>query len=114
MQGFPPPFKRVPSRPDLCRGGPVQRSTSLAPGLRALRSTTQPMRALPSESQSRRAGQRRTPPSGEVAELSHLTPPAKASIAVLVVDDERTLRESCVSVLEYEGYRVSLCSQGEE
>ncbi|MGH7530907.1 MAG: sigma-54-dependent transcriptional regulator [Gemmatimonadales bacterium] len=30
------------------------------------------------------------------------------------MDDERTLRESCLSVLEYEGYQVSVCGRGEE
>jgi len=33
---------------------------------------------------------------------------------VLIVDDDRTLRESCASVLQYEGYQVSLCSRGDE
>src|SRR2546426_9192972 len=31
-----------------------------------------------------------------------------------IVDDDRTLRESCASVLQYEGYQVSLCSRGDE
>src|SRR6185437_417279 len=31
----------------------------------------------------------------------------KASIRVLVVDDERTLRESCASVLQMDGYNVT-------
>jgi DNA-binding NtrC family response regulator len=38
----------------------------------------------------------------------------KSSIRVLIVDDERTLRESCASVLQYEGYQVSMCSRGDE
>jgi DNA-binding NtrC family response regulator len=49
-----------------------------------------------------------------VVECPHLTPETKAGIGVLIVDDERTLRESCASVLEYEGYQVSVCSRGEE
>lgn len=38
----------------------------------------------------------------------------KASIRVLIVDDERTLRESCASVLRGEGYNVTLAGRGEE
>src|SRR5687768_3312233 len=38
----------------------------------------------------------------------------KASIRVLVVDDERTLRESCASVLQMDGYNVTILGRGEE
>ena len=38
----------------------------------------------------------------------------KASIRVLVVDDERTLRESCSSVLQMDGYNVTIVGRGEE
>lgn len=38
----------------------------------------------------------------------------KASIRVLLVDDERTLRESCGSVLQMEGYRVTMVGRGDE
>jgi DNA-binding NtrC family response regulator len=38
----------------------------------------------------------------------------KASIRILIVDDERTLRESCASVLRTEGYSVILAGRGEE
>lgn len=38
----------------------------------------------------------------------------KASIKILLVDDERTLRESCASVLEMDGYSVTLAGRGEE
>src|SRR5262245_56350745 len=41
-------------------------------------------------------------------------PDIKASMRLLVVDDERTLRESCASVLQHEGYSVTVCSRGEE
>lgn len=46
--------------------------------------------------------------------ISQLTPDIKSAIHILVVDDERTLRESCASVLRYEGYEVSLCGRGED
>ncbi len=38
----------------------------------------------------------------------------KASIRILIVDDERTLRESCASVLQMDGYNVTLIGRGEE
>lgn len=38
----------------------------------------------------------------------------KAGIRVLVVDDERTLRESCASVLQMDGYKVTVVGRGEE
>src|SRR5438132_207538 len=43
-----------------------------------------------------------------------LAPPAPPSIRIAVVDDERTLRESCHSVLQAEGYNVALCGRGNE
>ncbi len=38
----------------------------------------------------------------------------KASIRILIVDDERTLRESCATVLQMDGYNVTLIGRGEE
>src|SRR5690348_563245 len=38
----------------------------------------------------------------------------RSSIRILVVDDERTLRESCASVLQMDGYNVTLIGRGEE
>ena len=43
-----------------------------------------------------------------------IAPEIKASIRVLVVDDERTLRESCASVLQMDGYNVTVVGRGEE
>ena len=71
------------------------------------------MRA-PTSDASPRAGQTAAVASRDVVGLPQLTPEMKASIRLLVVDDERTLRESCASVLEYEGYQVSVCSRGDE
>jgi DNA-binding NtrC family response regulator len=45
------------------------------------------------------------------AELDH---EAKASLRILVIDDERTLRESCRSFLGSEGYSVEVCGKGSE
>src|SRR5205814_1541544 len=39
---------------------------------------------------------------------------SRSSIRILVVDDERTLRESCHSVLQAEGYNVVVCGRGNE
>ncbi len=38
----------------------------------------------------------------------------KQSIRVLVVDDERTLRESCATVLQMDGFNVTVIGRGEE
>jgi len=43
-----------------------------------------------------------------------IQPEVRATLRLLVVDDERTLRESCASVLEHEGYNVSVCGKGDE
>lgn len=39
---------------------------------------------------------------------------AKAGTHILVIDDERTMRESCVNVLSLEGYEVTSCGRGDE
>jgi DNA-binding NtrC family response regulator len=56
------------------------------------------------------------PSVSETAARDPLSIPSevKASIRVLVVDDERTLRESCASVLQMDGYNVTLVGRGEE
>jgi DNA-binding NtrC family response regulator len=38
----------------------------------------------------------------------------KASVSILVVDDDRTLREGCASVLQMDGYNVSFSGRGDE
>jgi DNA-binding NtrC family response regulator len=38
----------------------------------------------------------------------------RSSIRILVVDDDRTLREGCASVLQVEGYNVVVCGRGDE
>jgi DNA-binding NtrC family response regulator len=44
-----------------------------------------------------------------------LVPPEfKASLRVLVVDDDRTLREGCASVLQVEGFNVTVAGRGDE
>src|SRR5947208_6969459 len=58
----------------------------------------------------REGGRAPVPP----ASLPRLTPEVRASIRVLIVDDERSLRESCSNVLRYEGYQVTACIRGDE
>jgi len=38
----------------------------------------------------------------------------RASMRILVIDDDRTLREGCASVLQVEGYNVTSCGRGDE
>jgi len=46
---------------------------------------------------------------------SALVPPAfRSSVSILVIDDERTLRESCKTVLDAEGYAVQACGRGDD
>src|SRR2546422_7993178 len=53
-------------------------------------------------------------PAPEVIGLPAFTPQVKATIRFLIVDDERTLRESCASLLQIDGYQVSVASRGQE
>jgi DNA-binding NtrC family response regulator len=61
-----------------------------------------------------------TPRSGSpaagrsVSQLLSVEPATKPSIHILVADDERTLRESCASVLSVEGYNVTVTGKGDE
>src|SRR2546422_1853166 len=50
----------------------------------------------------------------DLARLIPVSAAAKAAMRVLVVGDERTLRESCARVLGAEGYQVATCSRGDE
>ena len=53
------------------------------------------------------------PKAGDTARDPLSIPPeVKASIRVLVVDDERTLRESCASVLQMDGFNVTVIGRG--
>jgi DNA-binding NtrC family response regulator len=50
----------------------------------------------------------------DVTKLLQVDPRARASLNILVVDDERVMRESCASYLEAEGYNVTVCSRGDK
>ena len=56
------------------------------------------------------------PPETDAAPVDLSTIPAavRASIRVLVVDDDRSLREGCASVLQVDGYNVSSSGRGDE
>lgn len=41
-------------------------------------------------------------------------PTARGNIRVLVVDDDRTLREGCATVLRIDGFDVTICGRGDE
>ena len=43
-----------------------------------------------------------------------LTAAVKAGIRFLIVDDDRTLRESCSNLLQLDGYQVSVAGRGQE
>jgi DNA-binding NtrC family response regulator len=55
-------------------------------------------------------------PAGEPGLADSALVPAgvRASIRVLIIDDDRTLREGCASVLQVEGYTVNCCGRGDE
>ncbi len=57
-----------------------------------------------------------TPPGVPAAatDALALSPETKASLQILIIDDERTLRESCVSMLKHDGYNVRACARGDE
>src|SRR5438094_2598391 len=61
-----------------------------------------------------RARQSPSAPPRHVVSFLPLTPELKSSVHILIVDDERSLRESCATVLQYEGYQVTLCGRGDE
>jgi DNA-binding NtrC family response regulator len=43
-----------------------------------------------------------------------ISPEVKASLSLLIVDDDRTLREGCASVLQMDGYNVTTLGRGDE
>src|SRR5882762_8451896 len=50
----------------------------------------------------------------EVIGLPALTPAVKSGIRFLIVDDDRTLRESCANLLQIDGYSVTVAGRGHE
>ncbi|HUP24358.1 MAG TPA: sigma-54 dependent transcriptional regulator [Thermoanaerobaculia bacterium] len=60
--------------------------------------------------------QSETVPTGDspARDPSDLPAAVKATIRVLIIDDDRTLREGCASVLQVDGYNVTTCARGDE
>ncbi len=69
-----------------------------------------PVRRLTDSAVSLRA------PTGEIPVPDSAMVPieSRASIRVLVIDDDRILREGCASVLQVEGYNVASSGRGDE
>ena len=55
-----------------------------------------------------------TPGAPEVIGLPPLHAQIKAAIRFLIVDDDRTLRESCANLLQIDGYQVTVAGRGHE
>jgi DNA-binding NtrC family response regulator len=49
-----------------------------------------------------------------LADTTMVPAEARSSIRVLLIDDDRTLREGCASVLQFEGYNVTCSGRGDE
>lgn len=49
-----------------------------------------------------------------LGDSGHISAASRGTIRILIVDDDRTLREGCASVLQVEGYNVSTCGRGDE
>jgi DNA-binding NtrC family response regulator len=60
------------------------------------------------------AQQEYTPASDAQRDPLSIPPEVKSSISILVVDDDRTLREGCASVLQIDGYNVAFTGRGDE
>lgn len=54
------------------------------------------------------------PTESEHRDPLSISPAVKASLRVLVIDDDRTLREGCASVLQADGFNVSASGRGDE
>ena len=72
------------------------------------------MHQLPSAAGPERTGTSHAVSEPGIASLLPINPELHAALRVLIVDDERTLRESCGSVLQVAGYNVTLCGRGQE
>lgn len=53
-------------------------------------------------------------PEGPARDPLAISPDVKASLSLLIVDDDRTLREGCSSILEMDGYNVTTLGRGDE
>src|SRR4051794_10118918 len=67
---------------------------------------TNPVSALPTAVDSGRRSSSEDPLA--------ISPEFKAALKILIVDDDRTLREGCANVLRVEGYNVTAVGRGDE
>src|SRR5437870_9222369 len=54
------------------------------------------------------------PLQDDVTRLLPISTASRASVRILIVDDERTLRESCATLLRSQGYTVAVSGRGDE
>ena len=57
---------------------------------------------------------RTTPTVGQYQPVGDATALERGEIQLLIVDDDRTLREGCATVLRADGYNVTTCARGDE
>src|SRR3989449_3060210 len=95
----------------------VGESAAPIPGLRRAtywEVSTEAMRTSPRSPAPEPADASTPLPGPEVMALLPVSPETRAALRVLIVDDERTLRESCASVLTLAGYNITVCGRGQE
>jgi len=61
-----------------------------------------------------RDGERGTAADVESRDPLSISPEVKANLSLLIVDDDRTLREGCASVLQMDGFNVTTLGRGDE
>lgn len=61
-----------------------------------------------------RDGERGNTTEGEARDPLSISPEVKANLSLLIVDDDRTLREGCASVLQMDGFNVTTLGRGDE
>src|SRR5947199_918820 len=54
------------------------------------------------------------PPASSMSDAFSITPEQRATVRILIVDDDRTLREGCASALQIDGYNVTAIGRGDE
>jgi DNA-binding NtrC family response regulator len=76
--------------------------------------TAMPIRSTPSRSRTPASTRALSDEDRNLSALIPIGPEAKSGIRILLVDDDRSLRESCTNVLRQDGYDVTPCGRGDE
>src|SRR2546422_6930485 len=110
-------FRRSRSAPGSARS--LRLRPEFAEFIRALgrhntRSRPTPMQTFPSPAGPEPTGTPDAASDPVIASLLPVNPELQAALRVLIVDDERTLRESCASVVTLAGYNITVCGRGQE